>query len=426
MPKRLPLQHAREVFTDADTRFPVEIGDSALLDAFGHQRVAEAETLFDSSFEYDSQPLLWQTKVTGSGDASHDTDKHAVIMSVADSAGLVIRQTYAYHPYQKGKSQRILQTFVLGNAAPGIRRRVGYFDEKDGVFLEQTELGLFFVLRSSVSGSAVDARYAQLDWNNDTFDGTGHSGVILNPSHRQILDMDIGWLGVGRVRYGFNINGRTIYGHYISSANANGAPGPYMRTATLPLRYEMENLGGGDAATMIQICTSVFSEGGLDRNRGGIPFTANNNTAPIAVTARRPVLTIRPKETFNGVVNRGEIAPQDVFLHTEISPSPVLVEVVYGGLLFDGVDFSSVNDQSIVEYDVGSAIISGGYPIQSMYIKTGGVGVNTVGAEASPALARLPLTLDMDGENPFPLSIVCTALSGTANVRAALNWREFR
>jgi hypothetical protein len=29
-------------------------------DAFGRQRSAEPETLFDSSFEYDLQPLFWQ------------------------------------------------------------------------------------------------------------------------------------------------------------------------------------------------------------------------------------------------------------------------------------------------------------------------------------------------------------------------------
>jgi hypothetical protein len=169
------------------------------VDAFGRARISEPETLFDSSFEYDLQPLFWDTSLSGGADITHDSDRHVASLTVSGStAGTAILQTFAYHPYQKGKSQRCIPTFVLGARGAGITRRVGYSDASDGVLLEQTPAGLFLVLRSSTSGGIVNTRIAQADWNQDTLDGNGASKISIDETRRQILDIDIEWLGVGR------------------------------------------------------------------------------------------------------------------------------------------------------------------------------------------------------------------------------------
>jgi hypothetical protein len=103
-----------------------------------------------------------------------------------------------------------------------------------------------------------------------------------------------------------------------------------------------------------------------------------------------------------------------------------LVEVVYNALLFGTGSFVSADDNSAVEYNNSFTAISGGFPVQSFYVSTTGVGGNARGAVASPILSKLPLTLDIDGANPIPLTIVCTPLSATATVHAAINWDEVR
>ena len=150
MPEREPRQHSREVFTGDDTVLTTAAGDTGSVDAFGRARISDPETLFDSSFEYDLQPLFWDTSLSGGADIAHDSDKHVASLTVSGSvAGTAILQTFAHHPYQKGKSQRCIPTFVFGARGAGITRRVGYFDASDGVFFEQTNAGLFLVLRSS-------------------------------------------------------------------------------------------------------------------------------------------------------------------------------------------------------------------------------------------------------------------------------------
>jgi hypothetical protein len=393
------------------------------VDAFGRTRISEPETLFDSSFEYDLQPLFWDTSLTGGADITHDADKRAACLTVSGStAGTAILQTFAYHPYQKGKSQRCIPTFVLGARAAGITRRVGYFDASDGVFFEQTNAGLFLVLRSSTSGSVVNTRVAQADWSEDTLNGDGTSEISLDETRRQILDIDIEWLGVGRVRYGFNIDGKAVFAHYVNNANA-GPAAPYMRSGTLPIRYEIVNDGTGPASELIAICAAVFSEGGFEAGRG-LPFTASRGAVAASVAARVPVLSIRPKLTFNSLENRVRITPLDLSIFT--TTQSVLVEVVYNALLFGTGSFVSADDNSAVEYNNSFTAISGGFPVQSFYVSTAGTGANARGESASPILSKLPLTLDIDGANPIPLTVVCTPLAATAAVHAAINWDEVR
>jgi hypothetical protein len=422
MPERTPRQHSREVFTGEGISIATTQGDTGSVDAFGRQRVAEPETLFDGSFEYGLQTLFWDQILTGNGTITHDSDARLASLNVGAGTGTAAMATYEYCPYQKGKSQRFLATFVLGAPAAGITRRVGYFDSSDGVYLEQTSDGLFLVVRSSTSGSVVNTRVSQANWNQDALNGGGDSEIALDQTKRQILDVDIEWLGVGRIRYGFNIDGQTVYAHYINNANA-GDPRPYMRTGTLPLRYEISNDGSGQAATLKAICASVFSEGGFDLGRG-IPFSANRGDVPASVAARVPVLSIRPKSTFNGFVNHIQIRPQDLSVFT--TGDSILVEVVYNGLLFGTGSFVSASDESAVDYNVSFTTISGGYTLQSFYVAVNGAGGNARGDVSSPILSQLPLTLDADGLNPIPLSIVCTPLSGTANVSPSINWSEVR
>ncbi len=428
MPERTARQHSREVFSSPNTTILTSQANTFDIDAFGRKRVSDPTTLLDNSFEYDLQPLFWDTSLSGGADITHDSDKHAASMTVSGStAGTAILQTFAYHPYQKGKSQRTVATFVLGARATGITRRIGYFDASDGIFLEQTNAGLFMVLRSSTSGAVVNTRVAKADWSQNNFDGNGDNidganPIDLDEIRRQILDMDIEWLGAGRVRYGFNIDGMTIYAHYINNANA-GTPAPYMRTGTLPIRYEIVNDGTGAASELVAMCSVVFSEGGFERERG-IPFTANRGVTSASVAARRPVVTIRPKATFNGLTNRGEITPIDIEIFT--ATEAVLVEVVHDGIVFATGGYVSADPNSITEFDISATVISGGHVVQSFPVSTAGVGANERGGGGSPILSRLPLTLDIDGNNPLPLSIVCTPLSGTAAVLPSINWDEVR
>ena len=171
---------------------------------------------------------------------THSPNDSGVILSGTTASGSTsIRQTFEYYRYQPGRSQQVLMTGVMGAKKTNVRQRIGLFDANNGLFFEQDGTNLKVVRRTKTSGVVVDNAVFQSAWNIDHLDGAGKSGILLDMSKAQIFVIDFEWLGVGRVRFGFNINGITYYCHQIF--NANNLTTVYMQTANLPLRYELQN-----------------------------------------------------------------------------------------------------------------------------------------------------------------------------------------
>lgn len=163
-------------------------------------------------------------------------------MSVgATTAGVRARQTRMRFNYQPGKGQEVILTGVFGAGQAGITKRIGYFDTNNGLFFQLSGTTLSVVRRTSTSGSPVDNVVTQANWNIDKLDGTGASGVTLDLTKTQIMIIEFEWLGVGRVRYGFDIDGKIIFVHQLF--NANNLTEVYISTPNLPVKYEIANDG---------------------------------------------------------------------------------------------------------------------------------------------------------------------------------------
>lgn len=273
----------------------VQYLDSANLDAFARLRTSNPETIFDSKQLSDKQALFWDDQlVSGAGGAStYNANQASTTLSVANlTAGKRVRQTFRRFNYQAGKSQLFIQTGIFGTAATGIKRKIGLFDNNNGLFFDQLSTGIGVTIRTFTSGSAVDTRVAQSSWNLDKMDGTGKSSINLDFSKCQIMFADFEWLGVGRVRFGFFVDGKPYYCHEV--LNANNTTLVYMSSPNLPLRYEIENDGTGGVASLTHICSTVISEGGVKEtgygfgiSRGVAPLVTLNNTSIYPLFAMR-------------------------------------------------------------------------------------------------------------------------------------------
>lgn len=399
----------------------IAVADSPSLDAFGRLRISNPVTLFDSQSEYDTGALLWENSVTGSATITHSASDAGVKLNVTGASGdRAIRQSRQYIRYQPGKSQLALMTFTLAAGQANMAQRVGLFDADNGIFLQEINGAVSVVRRTNTSGSPVDNAVAKASWNIDPMDGTGPSGIIMDFTKAQIFWADLEWLGVGRVRVGFVIAG--IFWPVHEFLNSNVLTTVYMRTANLPVRYEVHNTGAtGGAKSLLSICSVVMSEGGFEFDRG-IPFSANSSSTVNSVTTREPILSIRPKATFNSIVNRGSVIPQSIQAYADTTGA--LFEVIYGGTL-TGASFASVNANSIAEQDTAASSISGGITVASFYV---GASAQADGATLKELFSRLPLTLDIAGANPINLSVCATRIggTGTCNTAAVINWSEFR
>lgn len=238
------------------------------VDAFGRLRVSNPTTLFDSQNLYIDGGQFSNVTATGGTVTYVPAESSFNLAVTAANGSSVINQAKTTQAYQPGKSMLTMNTFAFATLVSGCRQRVGYFTASNGVYFEANGGDLYLVIRSSATGSLVEERIAQANWNGDSLSnlvGSNPSGINLDPALTQIFWCDIEWLGVGNVRAGFVINGSFIVCHTFQHANQTGNTRVYMTTATLNPRYEITNTSAtAGARTMKQICSTVISEGGYN------------------------------------------------------------------------------------------------------------------------------------------------------------------
>lgn len=396
-------------------------------DAFGRFRVSTSSPVFDNKNIYNSSQNQWEEAVNGAGAAiAHIPAESSVGLTVGTvSGGSAIRQTKRYHAYIPGKSQYITLTGVLGAGKTNVTTRVGYFDANDGLFFEQADTTLKVVIRSSTSGSPVETEIDQTEWNMDKFDGTGPSTINLDTSKAQIFIIDFQWLGVGRVRFGFSINGKIHYCHEFKNANVTTTV--YMATPTLPIRYEIVNTDTtASTTTLKEICCSVSSEGGY--TLPGFEFAAAMGITTKAVTTRAPILAIRLKGSFSSKENRRTArflranlySDADTFFEVAHLHTPSSITATW----------SDVGTGSALEKAVGANVTSiTGNPehiIESSYVGSGvGSSTTTTAVDSSFINLHSFISQNMDSDNSQIFLIYATSFTGTANVAASISWLEF-
>lgn len=407
----------------------ISFADSANIDAFSRIRVSNPQTLFESQAQYGFDQLRMDQGATGAGVApawSSNTRLVTLQVNAGGGGGTSFLQSFNYLPYQPGKSQCIYITGVMGSGTAGAVKRYGYGDANNGIFYEQNGVGgVQFNRRTSTSGGVVENAVTQANWNEDKFDGTGPSGVVLDPTKAFILVIDLQFLGMGRVRVGFDINGIIFYAHHFEFANVITVP--YMQTASLPVMAEIIAAAAlGGVATCSFKCSTVTSEGGYQFGLGR-EFSAEG-TVTAASGARTHILSIRPKTTFNALTNRVLIIP--AALEVIGGANPVLWELCIG-VNFGATPptWANVNaTYSAVEFGINGTFVdlNAGIVIAAGYISSNTPASRSVAA--SEITTSYPITLDRAGaqRNLGTLSLLLTGLGGTSASRSTLNWFELR
>lgn len=85
-----------------------------------------------------------------------------------------------------------------------------------------------------------DLIFPQSEWNMDKLDGTGPSGYNILPWRMQMIGMQYTWYAAGFIEFMMRgADGKFVFLHRMRNSNVNTEA--YMRTANLPVRYEVEN-----------------------------------------------------------------------------------------------------------------------------------------------------------------------------------------
>lgn len=395
----------------------VTIGGTSV-DAFGRVRVSNPLTLFDSSHRY-SDNDLWVNNITGTAAATFSANEGLVNLTVGTANNdEIVRETVKVFAYQPGKSLLVMNTFVFGAAKTNLRQRVGYHGIDNGLYFEREGTSLYFVERSIVTGSVVSTRVAQANWNQDKLDGTGKSGITLDSSKAQILYMDVEWLGLGTVRMGFVIDGVFVPAHSFHHANLSTTT--YITTASLPIRYEMKNIGVTDSAsTLKQVCSTVISEGGYEL-RGLQQAVSTPVTSPRTLTTAGtdyPIISLRLKTTrLDAIVILTALSILGITNNANYQWKIIASGTTTGGTWLPN---------SVVEYNITgtSFAIGSGRILASGFFQGSNQGSSSIDI-LKAALFAFQLERNTFTSTPYEITLVITSATNADQVLASLDWEE--
>jgi len=407
-------------------------GVNGTIDAFGRLRVSSGYTIADYKSVYGADDEMLSTTSGGGSSVAYQTDLAASRLTAGTGAtDYAQRQSRMYHNYQPGKSQLVFASFNFYNAVANCNKRIGYFDDRNGIFFQLAGNGtLSFVKRSYVTGSTVDTTVAQSSWNVDPCDGTGPSGFDLSVAQTQLLFIDFQWLGVGRIRIGFVHDGAKIIAHEFYHSNVIATA--YWSQPSLPVRAEVRNTAGtAGAAYLDMICSTVMSEGGYaeagdDFSIGSAVRTVGNSSVTL------PVAAIRLANTFNGYPNRQYVRLSAVNVIAPAQTVKVEIIRVESHTVITGGSWVTGGQGSGVEYNItATGYTPGAYDniVDTFFLPSGGTGGGN--NNAVPAMLSDPskakkgyIAQNIGASDSMAFLVYVTSLGSNATAAVAIQWRE--
>ncbi|KKN78100.1 hypothetical protein LCGC14_0353270 [marine sediment metagenome] len=419
---------AGDVFVKSAAPLEIQMGDTASADASGRWRTSEPKTVFDSKLlGSDKQPLFWDEALeSGAGIASSTPTPAKPYLDIVSSdatAGVFTRQTFRRFNYQPGKSHYIEITGVLELASAvltGCERRIGYFDDDNGIFFESDAGVIGVTVRSNDTGTPIDTTFTQANWNVDAMDGNGVSGLTVDFTKGLIFVFDFEWFSQGRVRFGIKFGNMIRYVHNFEVGNVLTTP--WASTPNLPLRYQMITTADSGICSMRAICSAVISEGGTD-DVGTVRHVSTGGAAVVTAVENTlyALVGLRLKSTHFGATvrminNALQIQTAAEFIEWVLVWNPDIAGAfTYNGLANSAIEFALGATANVV---TNGSVIAGGY------LETGG-GNQGGGSEQVALENALLLGASIIG-TPDEIVLAARPIGGVSavDVEGSLSWRE--
>jgi hypothetical protein len=366
---------------------------------------------------------IWDEIIVGASSSStHAPYLGMVELTVGPNVGdKVYRQTKRVQRYIPGRQGEVSMTMIFGTPTTGIRRRFGLFDDLNGFFFEDSGDGTYrcVLRRNSALGVIDEESFTRDEWNVDKLDGTGPSGITADPTAIQHMSIEYEWYGAGMIEWNFIIDNNKFPIHRIFHANRH--PHTWAAKAALPVRIELENIGGTAGTHTFYQGSHSFSTEGTTELLGRQNSISSPITGRTLSTANTfyPLVAIRLKSTaLDSVVIPDEFSAATLD-NTDIFIRVIELPTVTGGT------WVSFGSESAVEYNLTATGFTGGSVLSTTFVNGTGQGnAYTFPERSITQLLRNTTTTLGDTSGNFLIAVASVG-SNKAGF-ASLGWIEVR
>lgn len=179
----------------------------------------------------------------GTGTTTITLNGVATEVSISSSDTAIVAATIGAASFTGWQTEVVDSTVIFLSSTLG---------EKSGSFsMSGTGTGTFATLQAGVANN-VEWTY-QADFNVDKLDGTGPSGVTIDPSKLNIFQINFRWLGAGEIRFAMEnpLNGDMIFFHHVHYSNQN--IDVHINNPSFRVGYVAANLSGSSLSTESEI-----------------------------------------------------------------------------------------------------------------------------------------------------------------------------
>ncbi len=272
-----------------------------------------------------------------------------------------------------------------------------------------TAVGTF---AQNVAGVAPTETFvAQSSWNTDKFDGTGASGITLDPTKGNVYTINYQWLGFGAifVKIEDPNDGDLHLVHIIKYANANTDPS--VDNPTLPMCLAVSNTSNA-SNIVLQSSSMMGGIEGQDLEEGIL----NNITAEDTGTGtdETPLFSVHNHTIYQSKINRVrvELTLFSASIDAVTANKPSTVRIRFNPTL-TGASFSAVDaDTSVVRTDIAATAVTGGTIIFAQIITEG----------AAPIIDFTKIIEKLNPGDTVTVSL--ESLSGNVDSVISMNWKE--
>lgn len=401
--------------------------ENSQVDTSGRLRTTLPIELLSYYFANTDHNLKFSTTQAGgsTGTVTLTLNKGSVTVSNSTGNGHKLNfSTKKYVRYTPGQTHKSTIALRVGVGKTNVEKRWGMFTEFNGFFFKQTSTGLSVVIREGGAGDPVsEVTVDQANWNIDKLDGTGPSGLNLNPDNHGIYIIEWDWHGAGSVKFGVKYDREIVYCH--QALYDFQQTDTSIRSPGLPVNIEIKNVGAVTGNTDVLISALSVYKDGESRVTPNYGFSTSNGTTGRLVTngGLLPVLSIRPKLSFKGILAR--VGLQATHLEVLSSSNNIYVQVILNGTL-TGAAFASVNPESNAERDISATVITGGTIIWEGYIATGAITAATDSDNGQGPLEIWQLDVNYAGTVADTLTVACRSLGNNSDTFVGLRWVEFQ
>lgn len=308
------------------------------------------------------------TATTGSGSVVWNSGRAVVNSSAAASSSATL-STYRYVRCSPGDSVSIIFSCAFSTPAAGNTQICGAGTSSNGLFLGYNGTTFGLMVRSA----GIDTWTAASSFNSDPVNGTGKSGVTLNPFVGNDFSIQYDTLGYGTVVFMMIVPRGAITMHTISfsSTTAIGIQNPQF-----PCSAASINTSNTTNVPISVAAFSIFNDAYPQPK--WLLQRSVDVTKTLASTTNQPLIVLYNKPTYNGqtstcTLQLVAVAMNTLFTGLSLSHNnaTVTLSVIEFPTLTGGTytDFNTNN--SILQTSTNATAVSGGNVLFQMCIQDG-------------------------------------------------------